>query len=209
LQGGLDVEASEGWEPLMRSLLVMLLLGAADATTATEALKARDAEVRAALPPKGTELSAAVRQKLENILTRAVDLDSVARSALGKNWDEATPAQRKKFLDAFKQRFRKATADQFTEDYRGTVVKYLPEQPDGDSVRVPTEVTIKGEPTRIDYVMRRSGSDWRIVDIVVDDVSTVENYRSSFGRIIKKEGMNGLIARLNKGTVKQAGKEPN
>jgi phospholipid transport system substrate-binding protein len=193
----------------MRSLLLMLLLGAADASTATEALKARDAEVRAALPPKGTELSPAVRQKLENILTRAVDLDGVARAALGKNWDEATPAQRKKFLDAFKQRFRKATADQFSDDYRATVVKYLPEQPDGDSVRVPTEVIIKGEPTRIDYVMRRSGNDWRIVDIVVDDVSTVENYRSSFGRIIKKEGMNGLIARLNKGTVKQAGKEAN
>jgi hypothetical protein len=35
------------------------------------------------------------------------------------------------------------------------------------------------------------------VDIVVDDVSTVENYRSSFNRIIKKEGMDGCIARLN------------
>ena len=55
--------------------------------------------------------------------------------------------------------------------------------------------------------MRRSAGDWRIVDIVVDDVSTVDNYRSSFGRIIKKEGMDGLINRLNKGTVKQAGKD--
>ena len=76
-------------------------------------------------------------------------------------------------------------------------------------MKVPTEVTIKGEPTHIDYVMRRSGGDWRIVDIIVDDVSTVDNYRSSFGRIIKKEGMDGLIARLNKGTVKQASKEGN
>jgi phospholipid transport system substrate-binding protein len=136
-----------------------------------------------------------------------VDLDGVARSALGKNWDEATPAQRKKFLDAFKQRFRKATADQFSEDYRGTQVKYFPEVPDEAGVKVPTEVTIKGEPTHIDYVMRRSGSEWRIVDIVIDDVSTVDNYRSSFGRIIKKEGMDGLILRLNKGTVKQAGEK--
>jgi phospholipid transport system substrate-binding protein len=192
----------------LRILLVSLVLAAAGASTATEALKARDAEVRATVPAKGVELTAATRQKLETILTRAVDLEGVARAALGTNWDDATPAQRKKFLDAFKQRFRKATADQFTDDYRGTEVKYLPEVPaDDGAVKVPTEVVIKGEATHIDYVMRRSAGDWRIVDIVVDDVSTVDNYRSSFGRIIKKEGMDGLINRLNKGTVKQAGKD--
>jgi phospholipid transport system substrate-binding protein len=194
----------------VRTLLLSLALAAAEASTATSALKARDAEIRAAVPAKGAQLTPAARQKLENILTRAIDLEGVARAALGKNWDDATAAQRKKFLDAFKQRFRKATADQFSDDYRGTDVKYLPEAASEDgAVKVPTEVTIKGEPTHIDYLMRRSGGDWRIVDIVVDDVSTVDNYRSSFGRIIKKEGMDGLIARLNKGTLKQPAKEAN
>ena len=187
----------------MRILIAALVL--AEASTATQALKARDAEVRAAVPAKGAEVTPAVRQKLENILTRAVDLEGVARAALGKNWDDATPSQRKRFLDAFKQRFRKATADQFTDDYRGTEVKYLPEAAGDDgAVKVPTEVTIKGEPTHIDYALRREGGDWRIVDIVVDDVSTVDNNRSSFSRIIKKEGMEGLITRLNKAAVKEA-----
>ena len=192
----------------MRILLLTLALAATESSTATQALKARDAEVRATVPAKGAELTPATRQKLETILTRAVDLEGVARAALGKHWDAATAAQRKKFLEAFKQRFRKATADQFTDDYRGTEVKYLPETPGEEgAVKVPTEVVIKGEATHIDYLMRRSGADWRIVDIVVDDVSTVDNYRSSFGRIINKEGMDGLIARLNKGTVKEAGKD--
>jgi phospholipid transport system substrate-binding protein len=186
----------------VRLLIAALVL--AEASSATQALKARDAEVRAAVPAKGADITPATRQKLENILTRAVDLEGVAKAALGKNWDEATAIQRKKFLDAFKQRFRKATADQFTDDYRGTEVKYLPEAMGEDGVvKVPTEVTIKGEPTHIDYALRRAAGDWRIVDIVVDDVSTVDNYRSSFGRIIKKEGMDGLISRLNKGNVKQ------
>jgi phospholipid transport system substrate-binding protein len=201
-------QARNSEEVLVRILFFGLLLAAAASSTATEALKARDAEVRATVPAKGAELTPAMRQKLETILTRAVDLEGVARAALGKHWEDASAAQRKKFLDAFKQRFRKATADQFTDDYRGTEVKYLPEAPaDEGTVKVPTEVVIKGEPTHIDYVMRRAGGDWRIVDIVVDDVSTVENYRSSFGRIIKKEGMDGLIERLNKGTVKQPGKD--
>jgi phospholipid transport system substrate-binding protein len=189
-------------------ILLLSLALAAGTSTATEVLKARDAEVRATVPAKGVEVTPATRQKLESILTRTVDLEGVARASLGKNWDDATPATRKKFLDAFKQRFRKATADQFTDDYRGTEVKYLPEVPAEEGVvKVPTEVVIKGETTHIDYVMRKEAGEWRIVDIVVDDVSTVENYRSSFGRIIKKEGMDGLINRLNKGTVKQAGKD--
>jgi phospholipid transport system substrate-binding protein len=189
-------------------ILLLSLALAAGTSTATEVLKARDAEIRATVPAKGVELTPATRQKLESILTRTVDLEGVARASLGKNWDDATPATRKKFLDAFKQRFRKATADQFSDDYRGTDVKYLPEVPGEEgAVKVPTEVVIKGESTHIDYVMRKEAGEWRIVDIVVDDVSTVENYRSSFGRIIKKEGMDGLINRLNKGTVKQAGKD--
>jgi phospholipid transport system substrate-binding protein len=183
----------------LRLTLVLLTAGfaaSAQAATATEALKARDAEIRAALPKQGTEPTPATRKRLENILTRAIDLEGMAKSALGKTWTETSPAKRKKFLDAFTNRFRKATGEQL-DQYRSTQVKYMPEQPaDGDTL-VPTEVTVKGEPTRIDYRMQDQGGDWRIVDIVVDDVSTVENYRASFNRIVKKEGMDGLIARLS------------
>lgn len=182
----------------MRVLALTLLLAAtAQAETATEALKARDAEIRAALPKQGTEPTPATHKKLEGIVTKAVDLEGMAKSALGKTWDETPSAKRKKFLDAFVGRFRKATGEQL-DQYRSTEVKYYPEKQEGDDTLVPTEVTVKGEPTKVDYRMREAGGSWRIVDIVVDDVSTVENYRSSFNRIIKKEGMDGLISRLNK-----------
>ena len=181
----------------MRALVLSLLLAAtAQAETATEALKARDAEIRAALPPQGTEPSPATRKQLENIVTKAVDLDGMAKSALGKTWSETPPAKQKKFLEAFKARFRKATGEQL-DQYRSTSIKYFPEKKEEDDTIVPTEVVVKGEPTHIDYRMRQQSGPWRIEDIVVDDVSTVENYRSSFNRIIKKEGMDGLIARLN------------
>jgi len=181
----------------VRALLLTVLLAAtAQAETATEALKARDAEIRAALPPKGTEPTPAHRKTIENIVTRAVDLEGMAKDALGKTWAETPPAKQKKFLDAFVGRFRRATGEQL-DQYRSTEVKYFPEKKEGDDVLVPTEVLVKGEPTHIDYRMREQKGTWRIHDIVVDDVSTVENYRSSFNRIIKKEGMDGLIARLN------------
>lgn len=181
----------------MRALVLTLLLATgAQAESATEALRARDAEIRAALPKAGTEPSPATRKKLEGIVTRAVDLEGMARSALGKTWTETPPAKQKKFLDAFVGRFRKATGEQL-DQYRSTDVKYLPEKAEGEDTIVPTEVTVKGDVTHVDYRMRQDKGGWRIVDIVVDDVSTVENYRSSFNRIVKKEGMDGLISRLS------------
>lgn len=187
----------------MRVLALTVLLAAtAQAETATEALKARDVEIRAVLPKQGTEPTPATRKKLETIVTQAVDLEGMAKAALGKTWDETSPAKRKKFLDAFVGRFRKATGEQL-DQYRSTQIKYYPEKKDGDEVIVPSDVTVKGEPTHIEYRMREQNGSWRIVDIVVDDVSTVDNYRSSFNRIVKKEGMDGLITRLN-GTGKVA-----
>ncbi len=183
----------------MKSLLLAMVLAATGHGTATDTLKQRDQEIRAALPAAGTQVTPAARAKLEKILTGAVDLDSMARSALGEStWASTPPAKRKKFLNTFVTRFRRATGDQL-DQYRGTQVTYQPEEKtESGDVRVPTEVTVKGEPTNIVYVLRQEAGAYRIVDIVVDDVSTVDNYRSSFNRIVKKEGIDGLIARLSK-----------
>jgi phospholipid transport system substrate-binding protein len=185
-----------GEPSITRALITDASAAVARAETATEALKARDVEIRAVLPKQGSEPTPAQRKQLESILTKAVDLEGMAKSALGTTWTQTPPAKRKKFLDAFVARFRKATSEQL-DQYRSTAVKYLPETKADDDTMVPTEVAVKGEPTRIEYRMRQEAGHWRIVDIVVDDVSTVENYRASFNRIIKKEGMDGLISRLS------------
>jgi phospholipid transport system substrate-binding protein len=65
-------------------------------------------------------------------------------------------------------------------------------------VIVPTVLVVKGEPTHVDYAMRQAKDSWRIVDITIDDVSTVENYRSSFSKVIAQEGFDSLIAKLSK-----------
>lgn len=182
----------------MRGALGLLAFLAAAEPMATDALKARDAEVRAQLPPPGTTLTPALRAKLENALTKAVDIEGMAKAALGKHWNEQPEAKRKKFIRAFIGRFKRVSGDQL-DSYRSSKTEFQREErlEDG-AVRVPTRLEVKGEPTNVIYVMRRQGKEWRIVDIIVDDVSTVENYRSSFSKIINKEGFDGLIARLSK-----------
>jgi len=179
--------------------LSLIAILAAARPTPTEVLKARDAEIRAHLPKPGEELTPQQRAKLEDILTRAVDLEAMAKAALGKHWDEQPPAKRKQFLKAFINRFKRVSGDQI-QSYRESQTKFGPEEKLDGLVKVPTELTIKGEPTEVVYVMKPEGNTWRIVDIVIDGVSTVENYRSSFSKIIAQEGFDALIARLSKKT---------
>jgi phospholipid transport system substrate-binding protein len=192
----------------MRALITLLLLSALSLSpaaaaaveeSATAALKARDAEIRAALPPSGGELDPARRRKIENIITRAVDVHGMVEAAMGAKWKQITEAQRRRLVAAFENRFRSTSGGEL-DTYRSTQIEYRDEVPNGQGVvQVPTRVVVKGEPTDITYALKRTKDGWRIVDLVVDGVSTVANYRSSFARVISKEGVEGLIKRLERG----------
>ena len=183
----------------MRSAVIVLLaVGAAASGTATEAVKERDAEIRAALPPEGSSVTPETRKKIEGIVTRAIDLKGMAESALGPRWKQMTESQRKRLVAAFEGRFKSLSGSEL-DSYRTTNIEYQPEvASDEGLVKVPTRVVVKGEPTEIAYTLRRDKTGWRIVDITVDGVSTVENYRSSFARVISKDGVEGLIRKLEK-----------
>ncbi len=181
----------------MRAALILLGVLAA-AGTPTDAIRQRDAEIRAALPPEGTDLSEADRRRIEGIVSRIVDSRAMLEAAMGLRWAKLSEKQRRRILEAFERRFR-ATGGSQLETYRGTRIEYLPEKREGEVVKVPTRLEVKGERTEVTYAMRLQGSAWRIVDIVVDEVSTVENYRASFARIISREGVEGLIERLDRG----------
>lgn len=178
------------------ALTIAALLAAGE--SATDALRARDAEIRAALPTAGQEPDAAARRRLEAIVSRTVDTRGMLQTALGARWSGLGERQRRRLLAAFERRFRALGGAQL-DDYRAARIAYLPEEPEGDRVRVPTRLTVKEETTPVTYLLRRERGAWRIVDVVVDGVSTVENYRASFARVIAREGVDGLVARLERG----------
>jgi phospholipid transport system substrate-binding protein len=60
-------------------------------------------------------------------------------------------------------------------------------------------IKANGEPVKVDYMMRRSGDSWLISDIYLDSaISEVATRRSEFAAILKNEGIDGLIAALNR-----------
>jgi phospholipid transport system substrate-binding protein len=190
-------------------LALMAFVLAVSADSATDTLKARDAEIRKALPPADHVVTAGEREKLEDLLIQAVDLPAMAKDSLGKRWEKVSESDRKRYVRAFSARFKKASEGEI-DFYRSSAITYAPETPstdgtDGD-VNVPTTLTLKDEPTPVVYTVRKEAAGYKIVDLSVDGVSTVDNYKSSFGRIYDKEGIDGLVSRLQKEPPKPVGK---
>ncbi|HTW28417.1 MAG TPA: ABC transporter substrate-binding protein [Acetobacteraceae bacterium] len=86
------------------------------------------------------------------------------------------------------------------DSYWGQKLEVTGEQPDASGVLVQSRIIkANGEPVAVDYMMRRNGDTWLISDIYLDGtISEVATRRSEFAAILKSQGIDGLIAALNR-----------
>ncbi|MBO0736763.1 MAG: ABC transporter substrate-binding protein, partial [Alphaproteobacteria bacterium] len=90
-------------------------------------------------------------------------------------------------------------ADRF-DGYAGQQLQVTGEQPSGAGVIVKSQIIkASGDPVKVDYLMHRSGEGWLISDIYLDGaISEVATRRSEFAAILRTDGIDGLIAALNR-----------
>jgi phospholipid transport system substrate-binding protein len=141
-------------------------------------------------------------QRIYGLVNRIVvphfDFRRITQSAVGLYWRRATAQQRTELTNQFQQMLVRTYATALL-DYSGEKIRYLPVRPSHkpDLVTVSTQVQEPGgSPVSIDYRLHRESGEWKVVDISIDNVSLVSNYRSSFASEIRANGIDGLIQRL-------------
>jgi phospholipid transport system substrate-binding protein len=135
------------------------------------------------------------REKLRQIVLPRFDFAEMAKRALGSNWNRY-PDQQREFVTAFTQLLEETYADQI-EAANGDKVVYLSERADKDYAEVATRViSAKGEETSMTYKLHPVESDWKVYDIVVENVSVVNNYRAQFNRVLSNASLDELIKRM-------------
>ncbi len=142
------------------------------------------------------------RQKqLSVLLDDLLDYDELAKRSLAREWDKRKAAERKEFVSLLRQLVER----QYQKNLETTLnykIRYIGSEPLDIGTRVSTTAKStkkKRNPSvEIAYNMLPNGSDWRVFDIVTDGVSLVTNYKRQFRRIIRDEGWNGLIGRMQK-----------
>ena len=137
--------------------------------------------------------------QLEPVIRSSFDLASMARLSVGPRWAALTEAQRQQVTDGFVRYISAIYADRF-DSYAGQKLEVTGEQPSSGGVMVRSQIVrANGEPVRVDYMMRQSGDAWLIADIYLDGaISEVAPRRSEFAAILRSEGIDGLIAALNR-----------
>lgn len=132
------------------------------------------------------------------------DFDAMSKSVLGKNWREASKEQQSQFVAEFRTLLVRTYASALAK-YRNQTIDYKPFRPQpGDTrVTVKTQILQAGGPALpVDYVLKQTGEEWKVVDVSIEGVSLVTNYRGQFTNELKQTDMAGLIQRIaekNKG----------
>jgi len=137
--------------------------------------------------------------QLEPVVRRTFDIASMARLSVGHSWATMSESQRQQVTDGFGRYISAIYADRF-DSYSGQKLQVTDEQSAAAGVIVHSQIVkADGEPVKVDYLMRKNGEAWLIADIYLDGaISEVATRRSEFAAILRNEGIDGLIAALNR-----------
>ena len=128
------------------------------------------------------------------------DFRQMTQLAVGKHWRDASPSQQKSLEDAFRALLVNTYTTSLSVASTGkeTVeIKPASAKSGENDVIVRTIVRSPGrQPLPVDYRMSKNAQGWKVYDVIVENLSLVTNYRSSFDSEIGRSGIDGLIKAL-------------
>ena len=189
----------------MTSIAVALMVAAAQPGSAAEAVQRTQEKVRASLntwlKSQGSARAHA-REQARKAVADLIDFDGLAKSTLGKKWDEIPPKDRARYTAALKGAMEanyltKMRAGKSSDVERARTEITGEEQQDG-RVLVHTKVQSGEDTAAIDYVMEKTPKGWKAMDVITEGVSLAETYREQVAKQLQKKSLNDVIATLER-----------
>ncbi len=187
------------------ALLAALTLaagGAAAETPPDEVIRATVKEVLGVIRERRAELQQNPRELRALIRTRVApvfDAARIARLILGRHYKTASKRQVADFIREFED-FLIRTYSSAVFEYDRLEITVQPPQfnSKGDKALVKSVVELPArDPVKVHYKMRADKNRrWRIYEVTVNGISLITNYRTIYGKLIEREGLDGLIAQL-------------
>ncbi|HMF48396.1 MAG TPA: ABC transporter substrate-binding protein [Candidatus Saccharimonadales bacterium] len=145
---------------------------------------------------KGESKKGERRAKLREVLYQRFDFTEMAKRALGSEWRRHTPEEQREFVRLFTDLLERAYLDKI-ESYSGEKVKYLKERQDNDLATVETRLEdAKGQEYSLDYRLHNVNGDWKVYDVIIENISLVNNYRAQFNRVLARSSWADLLKRM-------------
>jgi len=145
-----------------------------------------------------TAMSDQDRQAISHAVEGNFDFREMARRSLSRGWKKINPAQRLEFTGVFRELLEYSYGSRLA-NFSGQSVEYGEVKKKKHSrVSVKTEIIDTNRRIPVQYSLYKSKTGWRVYNIVVEGVSLVGTYRSSFKTALKKKGFDGLMQNMRK-----------
>lgn len=138
----------------------------------------------------------AKKDRVEEIAYARFDFPLISRLVVARNWSRFSAQQKSDFIDAFKKHLS-ATYRDTLNDFKNEKIEIVAsrEESNGD-VTVMTMVRGATSDVRVDYRLRNQEGGWRGIDVIIEGVSLVQNFRSQAQEIVSTGGPELLIQKL-------------
>ena len=171
-------------------------------TTEVLAMLKADKDLAAGDPAKVDKLAS------EKILPY-FNFQRMTQLAVGRAWREASDQQKTALVEEFRKLLVRTYSSSLSQ-FRNQTIEVRPLKLAATDTEVVVKTTIAqsgatGIP--IDYSMEKAKDGWKVFDVLIDGVSLVTNYRSSFATEIKNTGIDGLVKSLSDRNAKNAARK--
>lgn len=199
LRHGIAARARRHW----RLLAAAVVLGAAAAAAAAATgpgpqavVEETTEEVLALMESRGEELTGdpvALHEALAPILTPHIDFQGISVQILGPYWRRADEATRERFIREFQRSLLRTYASSLEEYDGGVALRILGSRRRGDEVQVGMEVGGGEAPARVIFQLHERGGAWQLIDLTVEGVSIVHNFREDFRARLRDKDLEAVL----------------
>ena len=141
-----------------------------------------------------------VRTNLTTVFRKYFDMPTIGRFVLGQYWRNASPAQQQEYQKLFEAMAVSVYTQRFNQ-YAGQNLQVVSSEPTSGSQDTLVKTTITGDqPFQVDWRVRPIGNSFKVVDVIVENVSMSITQRSDFSAVIEKSGGNieGLLVDMRR-----------
>jgi phospholipid transport system substrate-binding protein len=189
----------------MRLLGVLLLicgLALAETSPLNEVKKTLNEVLRVVAEKPGDANKDLRRKELRQVLEPRFDFEEMAKRSLGANWKERTEAEQKDFVSVFSELLARTYVARI-ENVKPGMVQFENESVELPRAIVKTTVKSEGSTFPIDYRLILKDNQWKVYDVVIENIGLVANYRNEFSGIIRREEFSGLMKSLREKVEKK------
>ncbi len=135
------------------------------------------------------------RADISKIITKRFDFRAMSQRTLATNWKKTSDEEKKQFTALFSQLIESSYVGRI-EAYTNEKVEYPGEKVKGKKAVVETLILTSSADIPVNYKLYQKGDQWLVYDVIIEGISLISNYRSSYQEIMKDEGFDGLLNKM-------------